>query len=44
MSKDLEQFDFAIYSKYFGAQKKKCCQIKAEILKFMWVDGKSLFE
>jgi hypothetical protein len=42
--KVLEPFVFAICSKSLGAQKKYYCQIKAEILKFMWVCGKSQFE
>jgi hypothetical protein len=44
VSKVLEPFVFAICSKSLGAQKKQYCQIKAEILKFMWVCGKSQFE
>jgi hypothetical protein len=43
-SKVLEPFVFAICSKSLGAEKKNYCQIKAEILKFMWVCGKSQFE
>jgi hypothetical protein len=44
VSKVLEPFVFAICSKPLGAQTKYYCQIKAEILKFMWVCGKSQFE
>jgi hypothetical protein len=40
----LEAFVFEISSKSLGAQKKYYCQIKAEILKFMWVCGKSQSE
>jgi hypothetical protein len=42
--KVLEAFVFEISSKSLGAQKKHYFQIKAEILKFMWVCGKSQFE
>jgi hypothetical protein len=42
--KVLKAFVFEISSKSLGAQKKHYCQIKAEILKFMWVWGKSQFE
>jgi hypothetical protein len=42
--KVLEAFVFKISSKSLGAQKKNYRQIKAEILKFMWVCGKSKFE
>jgi hypothetical protein len=42
--KVLEAFVFEISSKSLGAQKKYYCQIKAEILKVMWVCGKSQFE
>jgi hypothetical protein len=42
--KVLEAFVFEVFSKSLGAQKKHCSQIKAEILKFMWVCGKSQFE
>jgi hypothetical protein len=34
--KVLQAFVFEISSKSLGAQKKHYCQIKAEILKFMW--------
>jgi hypothetical protein len=43
-SKVLEPFVFAICSKSLGAHKKYYCQIKAEILKLIWVCGKSQFE
>jgi hypothetical protein len=39
--KVLDTFVFVIYSKSLGAQKKLYCQIKAEILKFMWICEKS---
>jgi hypothetical protein len=42
--KVLEAFVFKISSKSLGAQKKYYCQIKAEILEFMWVCGKSRFK
>jgi hypothetical protein len=41
--KVLDTFVFVIYSKSLGAQKKLYCQIKAEILKFMWLCEKSQF-
>jgi hypothetical protein len=41
--KVLDTFIFVISSKCMGEQKKYYCQIKAEILKFMWVFSKRLF-
>jgi hypothetical protein len=43
VTKVLEAFVFAIFSWSLGAQKKYSCQIKAEILKFMWIVEKSEF-
>jgi hypothetical protein len=40
--KVLEPFVFVISSQPLRAQGKSYCQTKAEILKFMWVRGKSL--
>jgi hypothetical protein len=41
VSKVSEPFVFTICLKSLGARKKHHCQTKAEILKFMWVCGKS---